>query len=284
MIQIITDSASDITNAEAKNLGVYIVPINIEFQDGNCPQETLEDFELFYQKLSVSDELPTTSQPSPDLYLKYFKEAKSNNDDVLVITLSSGLSGILSAVNIAKELCDYDRIFVLDSHQAIGGQRILTEQAIKFRKLGYKVEDIISELEVLRDRITVNGMIDTLTYLRKGGRIPPSLAAVGNTLRIKPIIVLEDKIIKMMGKAMGREAGKKLVYKRFESHLPDENYPFYFVYSSNRDLGIQFMKETMELYPFLEKFNPKLLPVNGVIGTHLGTNGIGFAYVMKTED
>jgi len=281
MIQIITDSASDITIAEANELGIHIVPINIEFPDGTCPQETLEDFELFYTRLTDCDELPTTSQPSPDVYLKIFEEAKSNNDDVLVLTLSSGLSGILSAVNIAKELCDYERIFVLDSHQAIGGQRILTEQAIKLRNLGYDVEAIIPELEQLRDRITVNGMIDTLTYLRKGGRIPPSLAAVGNTLRIKPIIILEEKVIKMMGKAMGREAGKKLVYKRFEAHLPDENYPFYFLYTSNRELGIQFMDETIELYPFLEKLNPRLVPVNGVIGTHIGTNGVGFAYVMK---
>lgn len=281
MIQIITDSASDITIAEANELGVHIVPINIEFPDGTCPQETLEDFELFYKRLADCDELPTTSQPSPDVYLKIFEEAKSNNDDVLVLTLSSGLSGILSAVNIAKELCDYERIFVLDSHQAIGGQRILTEQAIKLRNLGYDVEAIIPELEQLRDRITVNGMIDTLTYLRKGGRIPPSLAAVGNTLRIKPIIILEEKVIKMMGKAMGREAGKKLVYKRFEAHLPDDNYPFYFLYTSNRELGIQFMEETIELYPFLEKLNPRLVPVNGVIGTHIGTNGVGFAYVMK---
>ena len=280
MFQIITDSASDITLSEAKELGIHIVPINIEFADGPCKQETIADFEVFYDKLRVCDELPTTSQPSPDEYLKVFELVKDANEGVLVMTLSSGLSGIVSAVNIAKSLADYDEIYVFDTQQAIAGQRILVEYASELRDKGLSIADTISELEKLRDRITVNGMLDTLTYLRKGGRIPPSLAAVGNALRIKPLIILEDKILKTMGKAMGREAGKKLLHKRFEQHMPDEKYPLCFLYSSNRELGEQFMEETIKLFD-LHSYNIKLVPVGGVIGTHIGTDGIGFAYVMK---
>ena len=282
MFQIITDSASDITKLEASELNVHIVPINIEFADGSYLQETADDFVKFYKKLQTCDELPTTSQPSPDEYLKIFEKAKAAGEDVLVLTLSSGLSGITSAVNIAKSLCDYDRIYVLDTQQAIAGQRIMVECAAEFRAKGFSVNETITELEALRERITVNGMLDTLTYLRKGGRIPASLAAVGNALRIKPLIILEDKILKTMGKAMGREAGKKLLYKRFEQHMPDKNFPLCFLYSSNRELGEQFMEETIKMFS-LESYNVKLVPVGGVIGTHIGTDGIGFAYVMKSE-
>ena len=283
MFKIITDSASDITLAEAQDMNIHVVPINIEFADGPCPQHTTEDFELFYDKLRVCEELPTTSQPSPDEYLKLFEEAKENGEDVLVLTLSSGLSGIVSAVNIAINLAEYDRIYVLDTQQAIAGQRIMTEYAVELRDKGLDIHTVITELEQLRNKITVNGMLDTLTYLRKGGRIPPSLAAVGNALRIKPLILLEDKILKNMGKAMGRDAGKKLLFKRFEQHIPDERFPLCFLYSSNRELGQQFMEETVKQFS-LESYNIKLVPVGGVIGTHIGTDGIGFAYVMKETE
>ncbi|MBQ6707536.1 MAG: DegV family protein, partial [Clostridia bacterium] len=86
-----------------------------------------------------------------------------------------------------------------------------------------------------------------------------------------------------MGKAMGREAGKKLLFKRFEQHIPDERFPLCFLYSSNRELGQQFMEETVKQFS-LESYNIKLVPVGGVIGTHIGTDGIGFAYVMKETE
>lgn len=281
MLQIITDSAADITRTEAEQLDIHIVPINIEFDDGYCAQETTEDFERFYQKLQTSENLPTTSQPSPDEYLALFQQAQANGDEVLVLTLSSGLSGTVNAVNIAKSFIDYEPIYIVDSHLAIAAQRILVEYAVALREKNLPTEQIVTELENIRDRITVNGMIDTLLYLRKGGRIPASLAIMGDALRVKPLIVLEDKILKTMGKAMGREAGKRLIHKRFEAHQPDPAFPIYFVYTSNKELAEEFMAATIEQYS-LQNFRTRLVPVGGVIGTHIGTDGVGIAYVMKT--
>lgn len=280
MLQIITDTASDITLAQASQMGIHIVPINIQFPDGPCPQETETDFQHFYERLIQADELPKTSQPTPDQYLQHFQAAKDSGDEVLVLTLSSGLSGTVNVANIAKDLCEYDAVHIVDSRQAIASQRILVEYAVKLREENVPTQEIIQKLESLRDRITVSGVLDTLTYLKKGGRVPPSLALIGNTLRIKPVIVLEDKVLKAVGKAFGREAGKRLIYQRFEKFPPDPEYPIYFVYSSDKALGVQFQNEMIQKYN-LSNYRTELYPVSGIIGSHVGTNGFGLAYVIK---
>lgn len=280
MLQIITDSASDITAQQAKNLNIHIAPIGIQFPDGPCPQESHEDFLRFYNRLEQAQELPMTSQPPLEYYISRFEEAKKAGDPVLVITLSSGLSGTVNGVHIAKEMADYDQVYIVDSRQAIASQRILTEHAVKLRDQGVSPEQIVAELEALRDRATVYGVIDTLTFLRKGGRIPASLAILGNTLRIKPVIVLEDAHLKAMGKALGTAAGKRMVHQRIQEHMPDPAFPIYFVYTSDREMGEQFMAETIEKFS-LQEYNTQLVPIGGVIGTHVGTKGVGLAYIMK---
>lgn len=280
MLQIITDTASDITLEQATQMGIHVIPINIQFPDGPCPQETEIDFQHFYERLIRADELPKTNQPTPDLYLQHFQAAKESDDEVLVLTLSSGLSGTINAANVAKDLCEYDAVHIIDSRQAIASQRILVEYAVKLRDEGVPTQEIIQKLEILRDRITVSGMLDTLTFLKKGGRVPPSLAFIGNTLQIKPIIALENTVLKAVGKAPGRKIGKRMLCQRFEKYPPDPDYPIYFVYSSDKELGIQFQNEMIEKY-HLERFRTALYPVSGIIGSHVGTKGFGLAYVIK---
>ena len=280
MIQIITDSASDITLRQAQELNVHIVPVHIQFPDGPCPQETDEDLAAFYDRLIRAEELPTTSQPTPNEYLRLFEAAESAGDDVLVLTLSGGLSGTVGAARIAADLSGYERIRVVDTRLAISAQRILTEYAVKLRDGGMAIDDMVAELEAFLDRITVYGVIDTLTYLRKGGRIPASLSVLGNALRIKPVIILEDGILKTIGKGLGHGGGKKLLWQRFEENTPDPAFPMYFIYTSDREMGRKFMEETVEKYS-LQDFRTELIPIGGVIGTHLGTCGVGVSYVTK---
>ena len=280
MIQIITDSASDITLRQAQELNVHIVPVHIQFPDGPCPQETDEDLAAFYDRLIRAEELPTTSQPTPNEYLRLFEAAESAGDDVLVLTLSGGLSGTVGAARIAADLSGYERIRVVDTRLAISAQRILTEYAAKLRDGGMAIDDMVAELESFLPRITVYGVIDTLTYLRKGGRIPASLSVLGNALRIKPVIILEDGILKTIGKGLGHGGGKKLLWQRFEENTPDPAFPMYFIYTSDREMGRKFMEETVEKYG-LQDFRTELIPIGGVIGTHLGTCGVGVSYVTK---
>ena len=278
MLQIITDSASDITREEAQEMNISVVPLRIQFEDGECPQETGEDFPKFYERLVQSEKLPTTSQPSPQEYLGYFETAQENGDEVLVITLSSGLSGTIGAAETAKQICGYDKIAIVDSRQAIMAQRMVVEYALSLRNQGMELNSIVKKLEELRDHITVCGVVDTLTYLRKGGRIPAGMDIIGNVIGIKPVIVLENCVLKPLAKVRGRKAGKKMLYRRLEQVELDERFPVYFGYSSNRKLGEEFMKETIEKYHLK---NAALFPVGGVIGTHVGTDCIAISFVEK---
>lgn len=283
MIQIVTDSASDITLEEAKKLNIHIVPLTITFEDGTeCPQETLEDFEVFYQRLNSCKELPSTSQPSPELYCEIYDRAKEAGDDVLVLTLSGGLSGTVNSATMARNISEYDRVVVVDTRHAITSQRILVEHAVKMRDNGESVTAIAEKITELRDYATVSGVVDTLKFLKKGGRIPASLATVGTALNLKPIIALQDAKLITIGKTIGRNAGKKLLYTRFEKYEPDENYPILFGYTADREFGEAFMKETIEKYN-LQSYETKLYSIGGVIGTHVGDKCIAIAYVSKTK-
>ena len=279
-MMIITDSASDITEKEAEEMDIRLVWLKTKFSDGDFPMKTEEDFCHFFDKLAEEKDLPMTSQPSPEEYLEFFEEAKSKGEEVLVLTLSSGLSGTINAANLAKQMSEYDKIWIIDSEQAIITQRFLVQKAAELRKEGKTTEDTVEILEDLKKRVTVCGMLDTLTYLRKGGRIPAALAVVGNMLHIKPVIELKDKTLTMLGKARGRSGGMKYLWKEFESYDIDREEPVYFGYTSDREIGEKFMMDTVEKYGLK---NYKLYPVGGIIGTHVGPACVAISFVKKSQ-
>ena len=279
-MMIITDSASDITAKEAEEMDIRIVWLKTRFSDGDFPMETEEDFDRFFVKLAEEKELPVTSQPSPEEYLKYFEEAKEKDEEVLVITLSSGLSGTINAANVAKQTSEYDKITVIDSEQAIITQRFLVQKAVEMRDSGKSISEIENAINDLKKRVTVCGMLDTLTYLKKGGRIPAALAVVGNLLHIKPVIELRDKTLTMLGKARGRSGGMKYLWDEFESYEVDLSEPVYFGYTSDKALSEKFMEDTVKKYG-IQKYC--LYPVCGIIGTHVGPSCVAISFVKKAE-
>ena len=278
MLRIVTDNASDITIKQAKELDIELVPLEIVFDDGVCPQNTEEDFSLFYERLEKCRRLPVTSRPAPQLFLDIFQDAKEKNDDVLVLTVSGGLSGTIESACAAWRMAEYDRVYIVDTHQAIIAQRLLVEMAVRLREDGYSASEIAQRIEKCRDQVVVCGVVDTLEYLRKGGRIPAGLAAVGKVLRIKPVIVLEDSTLKTIGKARGYMQGIKMLFGRVADDHPNTAYPVYFGYTSNRERGLLFMQKTKEKFSLKQV---KLHPVGGVIGTHCGTNCVAVAYIKQ---
>lgn len=134
-MMIITDSASDITRQEAEEMNIRIVWLKTKFSDGDFLWRQKRIYTLF-EKLAAEKELPVTSQPSPEEYLALYEEAKENSEEVLVITLSSGLSGTVNAANVAKQMSEYDRIHIIDSEQAIITQRFLVQRAVEMREAG----------------------------------------------------------------------------------------------------------------------------------------------------
>lgn len=276
MLQIVTDTASDLTLIQAEGMNISLVPLTITFEDGECPQEKDEDFDIFYQRLKQSGSLPKTSCPSPELYLAVFEKARKTGDDVLVLTLSGGLSGTVESARVAEKLSGYERIFIVDTHQAIMAQRMVVEYAVKLRREGAGTEEIVQKIEEIRDQIVVCGVVDTLVYLKMGGRIPAGLAVIGEALHIKPVIVLEDTILKTMAKVRGRKAGVDKLYARMESDGIDPEFPVYFGYTSSRSIVEDFMRQTQKKYDL--KGECRLYPIGGIIGTHCGTDCIAVSY------
>jgi EDD domain protein, DegV family len=279
MIRIITDSASDYTKAEMLAKDVAVVPLAIQFKDADYQQAQDDDFKMFYELLAECSELPITSQPTPATYLEHFEAAKLAKDDVIVITLSSGLSGTYNSALLAKEMVEYDRIQIIDSQQAILSQKLLVDIAVKLRDAGKDVQSICKELEILRERVIVFGAVDTLKYLSKGGRIPAAAAFIGNVISLKVIIVLEDKILKMFGKTRGEKKAYQFMQEKMTNLGVDQNFPVYFGYTANIETGKEFMNETAT------KLNitniAELTSIGGTIGTHVGPNAVAVGFVKK---
>ena len=247
---------------------------------GLCPQETDEDFQIFYEKLIKENGLPKTSQPTPNKYLEIFRLAKEVGDEVLVITLSGGLSGTVQSAKLAKDLAEYERIEIIDSKQAILTQRMLVEYAVKLRDEGKTLDEITALVLKQREKLTVFGMLDTLTYLKKGGRIPASMALLGNLLRIKPVIILKDSVLEQLGKARGRKDGLKMLCAQMEQAEIDLSFPVYFGYTLDPEPTKQFQAEMEQKFQLK---NTKLYPVGGVIGTHVGPNCVAVAFAVKDK-
>ena len=278
MIRIVTDTGSDITYSAAKSLGLESIELDVRFDDFPYDYRNDADFSVFYENLTKSKNLPTTSQVTPGQFLDIFNDAKEKGDEVLVITISSGLSGTYSSAVIAKETCGYDAITLVDSRQCSVSQRMLVEHAVKLRDEGKSRTEIGEELENLRDRMFFIVMLDTLTYVKKGGRVPPAMAVLGEMLKIKPTVIVRDGKVDSLKKARGFEAGKQAMWAQFEADGYDKDWPVYIGYSLNKDRGEAFMQETKEKFGLTEC---KLFPVGGVIGTHGGPNAIGIGYVKK---
>jgi DegV family protein with EDD domain len=280
MLRIVTDTGSDITFKSAGSLGMESAELDIKFEEFSYDIRNDTDFSVFYDNLVKAKNLPTTSQVTPAKYLDIFNDAREKGDEVLVITLSGGLSGTYQSAVMAQEECEYDGITVIDSRQAIIPQRILAEHAVKLRDQNNSRAFIEQAILKLRDRLTVCGVLDTLTYLKKGGRVPPAMALIGNALNIKPVILLKDGILEPLGKVRGMPAGKRALWNQFEKDGYDESWPVYFGHTNNAAVGEGFMKETIAKYGLNEE-KCLMYPVGGVIGTHLGPDAVVISYMKK---
>ncbi len=279
MIKIITDTASDITTTQAREMDISLVNICINFGDVAYDQLADESFQSFYELLENSKEHPTTSQPPPDAYLTLFEEAKNNKDDVVVVALSAEMSGTFQSAEIAKNICGYDNVYIVNSQQAIIGQRLLVEMAVKMRKEGKAATEIVDVLEEAKTRVRTYGALDTLKHLRMSGRIPKTTELLGTMMAIKPMICLENGSVVMAGKARGHAGLVTSMMRNFEKNMEvDTSAPVYFGYTKD----VKHCKHFSKLAA--TKFNLKdtrVYPVGPIVGTHVGPYAFAFAFLEK---
>ena len=278
MLRIVTDTGSDIPYLGAEALGLEVVELGIAFETLSYDYRNDPDFDVFYDNLTRSKRLPTTSQVTPGQYLDIFEDVEAKGDEVLVLTISGGLSGTYESAVMAKEMSGYDGITVIDSRQCTIALRLLAQYAVKLRDEGKSRAEIAETLEALKERVSFAVVLDTLTFLKKGGRVPPAMALIGEVLGMKPVVAMQGGKPESMAKVRGLDAGKQELWKKFEAEGHDPNWPVYFGYSKDKARGEAFMQETKEKYGLT---NCHLYPVGGVIGTHAGPGGIGIGYVRK---
>ncbi len=277
-IQIVTDSASDILPQEAKALGIHIVPLTVNFGG----QEFADGVDLahneFYEKLVESDILPTTSQVTPDSYHKIFEKLTENGDTVIAITLSSKLSGTYQSACIAAE--DFgDKIYVVDSLNATIGQRLLVLNCLDYCRKGYNAKEITDRLNADKKEICLLALLDTLEYLKKGGRISSTVAFAGGILSIKPVVTIEDGAVNLVGKARGSKNGNNLLRKLVDDVGGiDFSRPYGLIYSGLSDHLLQkYIEDSADLWEDKVDELP-IFTLGAVIGTHIGPGAIGVAF------
>lgn len=275
-IRIITDSGSDIIDSKRDN--VTVLPMSIAFGDEVFYDGVTLSHSEFYMKLIESDELPKTSLIAPASFADAFEEAKNAGEKVIAITISGGLSGTYQSAVLAAE--DYDDVYVVDSMNVTIGERILVEYALKLIDEGKDIEDIVNELESAKKRICVLGLLDTLEYLKKGGRVSSSVAFVGDVLRIKPVVTVDGEgKVAMLGKARGSKNGNNFLISEIEKvNGVDFDMPYFLGYTGLNDTLLKkYIKDSEHIWgPYTEEL--PVCSIGATIGTHVGPNAIAVAF------
>ena len=231
----------------------------------------------FYERLIESDELPTTSQASPSDFSREFERLTGEGSDVLALTLSSRLSGTYQSACIAAE--DFPgRVRVLDSRSVTIGAQILARYAARLAAEGRGLDEAFALAEAARERAQVIALLDTLEYLKRGGRISGAAALAGGLLSIKPVVTLRGGEVAVIGKARGSKNGTNLLSQLIEKHGVDFSMPYALGYSGLSDATLlKYRDDSRRLWEGRASELP-ISVVGSVIGTHAGPGAIAVAF------
>lgn len=278
-IRFLVDSAADFQPAEAQALGLTVLPLKVLFGE----QEYLDTVNLthheFYEKLVESTVFPTTCQIPPSEYEAAFDAATANGDTVVLVTLSGKLSGTYQSALIAAE--EYEgKVFVVDSESVAIGERILVLRGLALAREGMSAPQIAQALDEEKKKIRVMALLDTLEYLKKGGRISATVAFAGAVLSIKPVVAVEDGEVAMIGKARGSKQGNNLLRELVAKNGIDFDKPLYLAYSGLSDALVKkYIDDSADLW---EGHNtPPYTTVGCTIGAHVGPGAVAVAFFAQ---
>ena len=276
--RIIVDSTADLL-PEFKSR-VHTVPLTLRFGDEEYIDGVTISHKAFYEKLVESDVLPCTSQATPDAFMKEFEKARAAGESAVVITVSSSFSGTYQSAVIASE--GFDNIHIVDSGSAAIGSGILVELALRMLDSGMDAEEIVRKLEEEKRNIVIVALVDTLEYLKKGGRISKTVAFAGSLLNIKPVLSVIDGEISMLGKARGSKMGNNLLVQQIEkAGGVDFAKPVLLGYSGLSDaVLLKYIEDSKHIWEEgLE--DVRYTTIGSVIGTHAGPGAVAVAFFKK---
>ncbi len=221
MIHLVTDSTSDIAVADAEALGVHVVPLIVRFGNEQFRDGVDIDADQFYTKLEHSDIHPTTSQPSPDAFATLYKTLLADPaDQVVGLHISAKLSGTLQSATLAAQEFDRSRIHLVDTESVSGGLQLLVRAALDDIDAGDDAALVAEKATKRASKVTILVLLDTLTYLHRGGRIGRAQAFVGGLLNVKPLIAVRDGEVVPVARPRSRSKGIDLIVEQVRGCAP----------------------------------------------------------------
>ena len=278
-VRIIVDSTADVTDEIRAKLSV--VPLTVHFGEQEYVDGITINHKQFYEMLVETDVLPTTSQPSPEAFAQVFRQAQEAGEQVVALTVSSKLSGTCQSAMIAA--ADFpDSVWVVDTKTVAIGCGILAELAVQLKEEGLSAEEIVARLEEERENIRVIALLDTLEYLKKGGRISKTVAFAGGLLSIKPVVTSQDGEIHILGKARGSKQGNNLLVTEIQkAGGVDFTKPLMLGYTGLSDALLE--KYVLDSGALWDGHGDCIqsTPIGSVIGTHAGPGAIAVAFFKQ---
>ncbi len=286
-IAIVTDSNSGITQKEGKELGITVIPMPFYINDELYFEDITLTQEEFYQKLDEDADIKT-SQPAPGDVLDLWEKLLEDHDEIVHIAMSSGLSS--SCATAAMLADDYDgKVQVVDNQRISVTQRQSVADAMKLAEEGKSAKEIKDILEADKLDSGIFIMVDTLKYLKKGGRVTSAGAAIGTVLGIKPVLQIHGEKLDAFAKTRGvKQAKKKMiaaVRKELEERFPDGDFAKHAylqsAYTKDKEAALKWKEELMAEFPEMEFHQD---PLSLSVACHIGAGALAVAWTHKMED
>ena len=273
MIHLVTDSTSDISPSDAQALGVHIVPLIVRFGDEQYRDGVDIDADQFYAKLARTEVHPTTSQPSPDVFSTLYRTLLANPDDQVVgLHISAKLSGTLQSATLAAQDFDPGRIHLVDTESVSGGLQLLVRAALDDITAGDNAATVAEKATRRRRKVTILVLLDTLTYLHRGGRIGRAQAFVGSLLNVKPLIAVRDGEVVPMARPRSRSKGIEMIVEQVRGCTPLRSLAEFHAAAAELMLDLE-----QRLSAAVSNVTAIIGRIGPVVGAYSGPGGLGVA-------
>lgn len=287
-IAVVTDSNSGITQAQAKEMGITVLPMPFMIDGETYYEDITLTQEQFYQRLKDNSDI-STSQPTPDSIMKLWDELLKEYDQIVHIPMSAGLSGsCATAMMLAGEDEYGGNVFVVDNHRISVTQYQSVKDAMMLADMGMDGAQIKKRLEETAADSVIFVTVDTLKYLKKGGRITPAAAALGTLLRIKPVLIILGEKLDSFAKARTMKQAKTLMMNAIQKELDERLHDseckdchLAIAHSDNEEAALEFKKEVEERFPDADIY---LAPLSLSIACHIGPGSLALTATRKMEE
>ena len=277
-VRFIADSSCDIDLEFAAENNIVVLPMKIYFGGEEFIENVTLSNEEFYARLESGKELPKTSLVNQYAWEEAFKAARVAGEQVVAVTLSEKLSGTHNAANMAKEALNDPNIFLVDSTQVSFSISALVLEGVKMAKEGKDAKAIYDRLDALRHKVRIFASINSLRYLKEGGRLSAVAALVGGLVNLKPIVTMKNGVVANTSKVIGIKKAHIAVMEKLREEDYDENMPVYFGHGSAREALTEFIEMVKKNFKVL---GGRIFKVGSTVGTYAGPGSVAIAFFKK---